>query len=267
MVLLDCGEEQALLGDLYLLSLTRGLQEALLSRGYGPVLNVTRGSLERLVAAQAVHGVVLAAGIERRELARTIAAGGTACVVLAQGDIEEIPGVGWIYLDLESGARAAAQVLLDHGHRRIGFIGNYADDFVRQGFARALSEAGVPLLPDLEVIAGSGREAGAAAMRRLLEAQQLPTAIFTRTDLLAAGALQAAEQAGVRVPEDVSLMGHDDIPLAAMMELTTVRIDCRELGLATAEVLAGLLGEGSPGAAIPRVCPQVVMRKSVRRLG
>jgi LacI family transcriptional regulator len=263
MVLLDCGEAQ--LGDLYFLSLTRGLQDALLSSGYGPVLNVTRGSLQRLVAAQAVHGVIMAAGNERGFLAREIAENGTPVVVILQTPIEVVPRVGWVFLDLDSGGRSAAQVLLDHGHRRIGFIGNFEDDPVRQGFLDELEAAGKPLGPEREVIAGSGREAGMAAMRRLLALPEPPTAVFARTDVLASGALKAAEHAGISVPDDLSLIGHDDIPLAAMMDLTSVRIDCREIGQAAAAVLGGLLNGRPVDATVPTVRPRVVVRKSVSR--
>src|SRR5439155_363499 len=230
MILLDCGEHAHLLGDPYLMELARGLQEALLHSGYGPVLNASRGTLQSLVASEAVHGVILAFGAERRLLAREIAQRGTPCVVIAEAPIEEIPGVGWVYLDLDSGARAAARMLVEHGHRRIGFIGNFDEDTVRVSFTRELMAAGAPLLPELEVIAGAGREAGAAAMRRLLTLREPPTAVFARTDVMAAGALQAARHLGLRVPEEVSLVGHDDVPLARRAGLTTVRIDCTELG-------------------------------------
>src|SRR5437879_3518401 len=155
MILLDCGEHARLLGDPFLMELARGLQEALLHSGYGPVLNASRGTLQSLVASEAVHGVILAFGVERPLLARAIAQRGTPCVVITQAPFEEIPGVGWVSLDLDSGARGAARLLVDHGHRRIGFIGNFEDDVVRVSFTQELITAGVPLAPDLEVMAGS----------------------------------------------------------------------------------------------------------------
>jgi LacI family transcriptional regulator len=265
MVLLDCGENQRLLGDPYLMELARGLQEALLRSGYGPVLNASRGTLQSMVASEAVHGVILAFGTERPLLAREIAQRGTPCVLVTQPPVVEIPGVGWVLLDLDSGARDAARMLIDHGHLRIGFIGNFADDDVRVSFTGELMTAGVPLQPDLEVIAGSGREAGAAAMRRLLSLREPPTAVFARTDVMAAGALQAARNLGIRVPEDVSLVGHDDTPLARRAGLTTVRIDCAELGQAAAQVLSSLLHEGTAGATPPIVRTRVIERTSVSR--
>src|SRR5687768_8008359 len=126
MVLLDCGEEhQRLLADPYAMELARGLQEALLHSGYGPVLNATRGTLQSLVASEAVHGVVLAFGTERPLLAQEIARRGTPCVVITERPIVEIQGVGRVYSDLDSGARGAARLLIGYGHRRIGFIGNF----------------------------------------------------------------------------------------------------------------------------------------------
>lgn len=273
MVLLDCGEDGLLLSDPYLMELARGLQEALLRSGYGPVLNASRGALQSLVASEAVHGVILAFGPARVFLAREIAQRGTPCVVVADAPIEEIPGVGQVYLDLDSGARDVARMLIDHGHLRIGFIGNFDDDVVRLSFARELMTAGVPLQPDLEVIAGAGqdflpaaREAGAAAMRRLLSLREPPTAVFARTDVLASGALQAARNLGIRVPEDLSLVGHDDTPLAKRAGLTTVRIDCTQLGREAARVLSSLLHEGSAGATLPIVLTRVIERNSVSRL-
>jgi DNA-binding LacI/PurR family transcriptional regulator len=248
------------------MELARGLQEALLRSGYGPVLKATRRTLQSLVASEAVHGVVLAFGHERPLLAREIAQKGTPCVVIVHTYFEEIPGVGWVYLNLDSGARAAARLLIDHGHRRIGFIGNNEDDIVRVSFTQELMTVGAPLQPDLEVIAGAGREAGAAAMRRLLSLPEPPTAVFARTDVLASGALQEARHQGVRVPEELSLVGHDDIPLARRAGLTTVRIDCAQLGRAAAQVLSSLLHEGSAGATPQIVLTQVIERNSVSRL-
>src|SRR4051812_18824802 len=119
MVLLDCGDDHAQLGDPYLMELARGLQEALLRSGYGPVLNASRGTLQSLVASEAVHGVVLAFGTERPLLAREIAQRGTPCVVVTERPIAASPGVGRVYLDLASGAREVARLLLSHGHRRM----------------------------------------------------------------------------------------------------------------------------------------------------
>jgi LacI family transcriptional regulator len=263
MVLVDCGEDRRQLADLFLLELTQGLQQALLDRGYGPVVNATRGVLRRMVAAHAVDGVILAAGVERAALAREIAGKGTPCVVIEQVPLEPAPLVGCVLLDLQPGAREAARLLLGHGHRRIGFIGNFEEDVVRDAFTEELAALGAPLEPAQTLFAGRGRDAGAAAMRRLLEAPQPPTAVFARTDLMASGALQTARELGYRVPADLSLVGHDDIPLAATLDLTTVRIDYAELGRAAAEALSRLRQEGTTPEPAPLVPTRLVARSTV----
>jgi DNA-binding LacI/PurR family transcriptional regulator len=266
MVLLDCGENRGWLADPYLMELARGLQEALLHSGYGPVLNASRATLRSLAASESVHGVIMAFGTERPFLAEQIAQRGTPCVVITENPIEEIPGVGRVYLDLDAGAREAARMLIEHGHRRIGFIGNFEDDRVRVSFIRELWAAGVSVPPEREVIAGEGREAGAAAIRQLLCLEEPPTAVFARTDVMASGALQEARHMGFRVPEELSLVGHDDVPLARRAGLTSVRIDCAQLGREAARLLSSLRQEGSAGPEPPIVSTHVVLRSSVSRV-
>jgi LacI family transcriptional regulator len=216
-----------------------------------------------MISSPGVDGVVLAVGADRHELARRFAAEGRAVVVIAQPSIEPVPGVGWVYLDLEAGARDTAEMLIDQGHRRIAFIGNYEEDFVRKGFTDELNRLGAPLQRELEVIAGKGREAGHEAMLKLLEVPERPTAVFARTDLLASGALQAARERRLQVPEDLSVVGHDDIPVAESLGLTTVRIDFMALGRAAARVLSGLMKDKSLPATIPSVRTHIVMRGTV----
>ena len=262
MVLLDCAEK-ALLGDLYLLGLAQGLEEALVASGYGPVVNATRDTLQRLAVARRIDGVVLAIGAERESLARELAERGLPCVVVAQQSIEEIPGVGSVFLDLETGARQVGRLLAAHGHRRIGFIGNFQEDVVLSAFQSELSASGITLARERTVIAGKGRDAGAQAMRELLSHQDPPTAIFARTDLLAAGAHEAAREFRLRVPQEISLVGHDDIPIAESLGLTTVRIDTMELGRAAAEVLTALRQDPSARPPAPVIRTRVIERQSV----
>ena len=262
MVLLDCAEK-ALLGDLYLLALADGLEEALLASGQGPVVNVPRDTLRRFAATHAIDGIVLALGADRTALARELADKGHACVVINEFSEENVPGVGWVLLDLDSGAREAARMFLSLGHRQIGFIGNYETDLVRLGFSDELMNAGVPLKLGMEEIAGKGREAGKAAMRRLLSLPERPTAVFARTDLLASGALEAAREMRIRVPEDVSVIGHDDIPPAAKLRLTTVRIDCVEMGRAAAQVLSRLREDRFAAGKPPMVRTRLIARETV----
>ncbi|MEU6715602.1 LacI family DNA-binding transcriptional regulator [Nonomuraea sp. NPDC046802] len=141
--------------------------------------------------------------------------------------------------DNEGGAYAMTSHLLSQGHRHVVLMG--ADqpgqasttklDRVR-GFVRAHESFDVPYDPDLIVPCGLGRADGYDNMRRLIARGARFTAVFAATDMVAIGVLAALREAGIKVPDDVSLAGYDDIPFAADVQpgLTTVHIPTEELG-------------------------------------
>ncbi|MEJ3749710.1 LacI family DNA-binding transcriptional regulator [Actinomycetes bacterium KLBMP 9797] len=139
--------------------------------------------------------------------------------------------------DNEGGAYAMTSHLLSHGHRRIVYLGdvqrNHSTSRERiAGFRRAHEAFGVPLDPRLIVPGEYSQAYGQAATKRLLAEGADFTAIFAATDMVAAGVLLTLREAGVRVPQDVSVAGYDDIPLAinVLPALTTVRVPTEELG-------------------------------------
>ncbi|MFI6159049.1 transcriptional regulator, LacI family [Micromonospora haikouensis] len=139
--------------------------------------------------------------------------------------------------DNEGGAYAMTSHLLSQGHRRIVYLGNVQPNHTTsldrvKGFTRAHEAFGVPLDPTLIVPGEFSQAFGQAATRRLLGLGVDFTAIFAATDMVAAGVLRALREAGVRVPQDVSVVGYDDIPLSVNVTpaLTTVRIPTEELG-------------------------------------
>jgi len=157
-----------------------------------------------------------------------------------------------ITVDDVAGGRLAAEHLLALGHRDMGFIGDEArnafgfDSSARrhEGFAGALDEAGVQLSPDRVLLRRHGREPARAAAAELLAAPERPSAIFATSDMQAIGVLEAAQEAGLRVPEDVSVIGFDDVEAATYVRLTTVAQPLRESGaLGARMVLRRLEGE------------------------
>jgi len=188
-------------------------------------------------------------------------------------------------LDLTEGARAALTHLVRLGHREIGLITSAPSDSVRQIYQKVYNDVlGATGCPDprLTVETASTIAAGRAAMHRLLAAPKRPTAVFCRTDLLALGAMRAARDMGLRVPEDLSVIGHDDLLLAELADppLTTVRIDKTRIGKeATNLLLASLLkfdpcanassekAQTSLSAAIPTVtiASELIVRRSTAR--
>lgn len=150
------------------------------------------------------------------------------------------------------GGYEATRHLIQLGHKRIGFIGVSLTEGLRlrrfQGYLEALNEHGLPVEDQL-IVGGRGNgeqmpgysteEMGYDGMLKLLELKTRPTAIFARNDFTAMGALNAIKRAGLRIPEDVAVVGYDDIPLASHTSpaLTTVRQPTREQGRAAAQFL------------------------------
>lgn len=139
--------------------------------------------------------------------------------------------------DNEGGAFAMTSYLLSLGHERIALlgVGDHSTAVERiKGYHRALDGRGLTFRPELVVPGFHTREYGYQATRDLLESGQDFTAVFAITDMIAAGALKALREAGVRVPQDVSVVGYDDIPLSLDLtpELTTVHVPHEELGRA-----------------------------------
>ena len=157
-----------------------------------------------------------------------------------------------ITVDDVTGGRLAAEHLLARGHRDIAFIGDEAqnafgfDSSARrhEGFAAALDEAGVTLSPDRVLLRRHGREPARAAAVELFARSERPSAIFATSDIQAIGVLEAAQEAGLRVPEDLSVIGFDDVEAATYVRLTTVAQPLRESGaLGVRMVLRRLEGE------------------------
>ncbi|MEV8443299.1 LacI family DNA-binding transcriptional regulator [Actinosynnema sp. NPDC051121] len=159
---------------------------------------------------------------------------------------EDVPFVGatnW------SGGRTAARHLTGLGHRRIALLAG-PDDVLccrarLDGQRAGLEAAKVPVDPALVVHADLTREAGLAAARELLSRPDRPTAVCTGDDIQALGVYQAAREAGLRIPEDLSVVGFDDLPVAALVDppLTTVHQPLVEMAMAATE-LALALGRG-----------------------
>jgi len=175
---------------------------------------------------------------------RRLAAAGIPLVLVDQAH-EELPSV--IVDDVEGG-RLATSHLLELGHRRIGFAGDTVDGVHGAsassrrcvGYQRALGDAGVPVRPDLVKLRPHGRE-GAEIARDLLGLKSPPTAVFAASDLQALAMIEAFEALGARVPDDLSVVGFDDVELARYAGLTTVSQPLEDSGTKGAELLLSAL--------------------------
>jgi LacI family transcriptional regulator, galactose operon repressor len=180
--------------------------------------------------------------------ARRLAAAGVPLVLIDRAH----PTLPAITVDDVAGGRLAAEHLLALGHRDMAFLGDEAQNAFgfdssanrQEGFAAALAEAGHELRPERVILRRHGREAARAAAMELLASGERPSAIFATSDMQAIGVLEAAQELGLRVPEDVSVIGFDDVEAATYVRLTTVAQPLRESGaLGARMVLRRLAGE------------------------
>lgn len=154
-------------------------------------------------------------------------------------DVEE-DGFSTIVIDDEEGGALATRHLLGLGHRRIGFIGDLergedefgfrASPLRHRGYLRTLTEAGIPRMAAYERTGPHGREAARHHAHELLDLDPPPTAIFAASDTQAVGVLAAAHERGLRLPQDLSVIGFDDVEIAASARLTTIRQPLVESG-------------------------------------
>jgi DNA-binding LacI/PurR family transcriptional regulator len=180
--------------------------------------------------------------------------------------IDDVPdGVPYVAATHFRGGQSAARHLIGLGHRRIAMISgpDHAFCLARMaGYRSALDTAGLPVDPELIVRMQLTREDGYAAAGELLARPDRPTAIFTANDLQALGVYQAAREAGLRIPEDLSVVGYDDVPVTAWVDppLTTVHQPLTEMAAAATE-LALTLGRGEK---IPQIGLEIATHLVVR---
>jgi DNA-binding LacI/PurR family transcriptional regulator len=163
----------------------------------------------------------------------------------------ERDGVLSTRIDDVAAARAAVDHLVELGHRRIGLIGGDTDDPMaftpplhrRDGYRDALQAVGIDPDPDLEHLGYFTIDGGREATRRLLAHDERPSAIFAESDEMAYGALREIHEAGLRVPEDVAVIGFDDQPFADLMALSSIRQPVAEQALDITTRLLALIAE------------------------
>jgi LacI family transcriptional regulator/LacI family repressor for deo operon, udp, cdd, tsx, nupC, and nupG len=179
------------------------------------------------------------------------------------------PRVPHVVIDDVRGGELAAEHLLARGHRRIGFVGDEPDGAFgftssedrRRGFRRALRRAGIRPAADLECRGRHERADARALAEALLRRPDRPTAVFAASDTQAVGVLQAAQALGLHVPEDVAVIGFDDIEIADPLGLSTVRQPLRESGARGADLLLGAIAGGAPPTQ-PLAPLEVVARRT-----
>jgi DNA-binding LacI/PurR family transcriptional regulator len=202
---------------------------------------------ERLPARRKVDAVIVVGfPVEESERGRLELMG--VQIVAAGGQSASYP---YVRIDDFVAGRQAMDHLIFLGHRRIAMLEARDPDQPdleqprSEAYYAALTEHGLRHEPDLVVTSDWGGEQGAQGMGRLLSRADPPTAVYAHSDEVALGAIRTIRRTGLTVPRDISVIGIDDHPLAALTDLTTVRQPAREQGVRAAQMLVGLL-RGDP---------------------
>lgn len=248
-----------------------GVEDEAISVGYNVLLANTnydtgRGmALVRSLIDRRADGVLIMSSSASDEWLEELARSGIAAVVLdwARRDIEN---VSCIEIDFRPGIVEAAALLVELGHKRIGHVAGPLDLKTsrdrRDAFLDALDARGLPRARVLIATGPLTIEGGREAWRMLREERHAPTGIFCANDLMALGVLSAARSEGLRVPGDLSIIGLDDIWLAAQFDppLTTVALPRYEIGSLAMRMLLDLLGGFPPERRV--VTTSLVVRRS-----
>ena len=237
--------------------LSRGVREVLEQHGYSLFICVSEHTAKEDVQAfdsladHRADGIIVATRASKsgNEKLTELINSGIPVSLIGREFLH--PHTDLVTADNLKGGYEATKHLIELGHERIGFIGVSLTQGARlrrfQGYLEALAEHALAV--DEKLIVGgsasdqmpgySTEEMGYDGMTKLLERRKRPTAVFARNDFTAMGALNAIKRAGLRIPEDIALIGYDDIPLASHTSptLTTVRQPTREQGRVAAELL------------------------------
>jgi LacI family transcriptional regulator len=182
----------------------------------------------------------------------------------------QAPNLYSLSLDHRSGACAATRHLIESGHTRIAYLSGPAEMPDAQqrllGYKQALEEAGLPFDPQLVAQSDFQASGGVLATNQLINARLNFSAIFAANDQMAYGARIALYRLNIRVPEDMSLIGFDDLPSSsyAMPPLTTIRQPVYEIGQLAAQAMLKLINKESVDLQLPAL--ELVVRESTRRL-
>lgn len=238
--------------DPYFPAVLRGISDALTEHGYHLMLSLLSPQQEEDFYQRALRGrvvdgiIVLSAQVTDPLIRRAYQEG---LPVVSIGRYPQEPGVTYVDVDNVGGGRMATEHLLRLGRRRVATIAGpqtMAPGIDRlEGYCAALQAWGLSPLPEW-IAEGDFTEAGGyMAMHRLLPAR--PDAVFVASDLMAVGALKALREAGLRVPDDIAIVGYDDVELARFTDppLTTVRQPIYELGRVAVHLLLRQLEEGT----------------------
>jgi LacI family transcriptional regulator len=237
----------AIFSDPYFPLVIQGVLSACTNHGYSVMLWLATAheaaTLDRILRNGLIDGVIVSSMLMDSLLITRLAKSNRPFITIGRHPSDET--ISYIDVDNEPGVYQGVSYLLRTGHRRVAVINGPPNAIASwdryQGYRRALDERGLPLLPELVAEGDYSDISGYLAMKRLLP--QHPDAVFAVSDAMALAAIRAIQEADLCVPEDIAVLGFDDIPAAATSRppLTTIRQPIRRTGSLAAETLIDLI--------------------------
>lgn len=262
--------EDRLAADAFLPAFLQGVTASVNHRSYLLMIQLAEAvpsheAYSRLIREQQVDGLILSGPRSDDQILAELADDDFPLILHGRLKGSGLPSVD---VDNQAAGYQVTSHLIGLGHRRIGFISNaplsYAGAHERfAGYKVALGEHDIALDQDLVRTAVFIPQSGRTAMEALLSLPDRPTAVFAASDVVAIGAMGAIQAAGLRIPEDVAIVGFDDIFLAAHLcpPLTTVRVPAYGLGWTAADMLINLI-EGEEDISSVTLETELVIRES-----
>jgi DNA-binding LacI/PurR family transcriptional regulator len=265
-----CQSPEQVFADAFLPRVIVGIEQAAMQEGFHvllkPVAPDESAGYSRLIRENHVDGIIISG--PRQDDTQILRLHREGVPIMLLGQLPET-GIGFVDVNTIEGAEAAVDHLLEGGYEPIGMITNAPLSYTsaqqrREGYLKALRKKNI--VPNLSLTKEGNYTpaSGYHAMKQLLAETPRPRAVFVASDVVASGAILAVKRAGLRIPEDMAIVGFDDIPMAEYMDppLTTVRLPAYGLGWAVSDRLIHLMrGEELDQAGL-FLDSQLVIRES-----
>ena len=266
------------IGDPFFTDVMRGIRTAAKAKGYSVVIEetqfntMTADEIGAMLVSKQTDGIILLASMSpfgteilsaksRRRLPIVI-----GCETISP-ELAEFPSV---HIDNVAAAKEATNYLISQGHRRIAMIYGQASSLLTKdreyGYRAAMNQARLAIEEGWVVEGELSIEGAIRATRKLLNHQHRPTAVFCANDEMAIGCLHAVKSAGLHVPDDISVIGFDDIRYAEVTDppLTTIGQPAEEIGERVMYRLCREIEDGRNGETTPEIVPhELIVRQSV----
>ncbi len=235
--------------DAFLLSVLVGIEQNASQRGFHVLLkNILISSEDQysqLILENRVDGIILSGPRQDDRGLIELHESGVPIMLLGQMPNTDIP---FVDVDARKGAESAVNFLVEHGYKQIAMITNAPMQYTsaqqrRQGYVNSLTKAGLPINEEWFKEGEYTPASGFQAAQELLAKKDLPDAIFVASDVVAMGVYRAIKQENLRIPEDIAVVGFDDIPMSQYFDppLTTVHLPGFNLGWAAGDRLIRLI--------------------------